>query len=280
MRWNIVTDSSCDLPPAGDESELVRVSSVPFVISVGEKDFIDDVGLDTESMLRAMEQSKSASHTSCPTPQSWIEEFEKADQSIAITISSQLSGSMYSARIARDIVVERDPGKKIAILDSCSTGPELAICEERLLEMIRAGWDFERIVSAAEATLKRTHVAFALSSFDNLVKNGRMSRIVGFLARKLSMWGIGVGSEEGVIDIRGKARGSLAALAMLVEEMKQRGFAGGRTMISHCQNRKLAEKLRDMIRNLWPQCEVRILAARGLCSYYAERGGLILAYES
>lgn len=87
MRWNIVTDSSCDLPPAGDESELVRVSSVPFVISVGEKDFIDDVGLDTESMLRAMEQSKSASHTSCPTPQSWIEEFEKADQSIAITIS-------------------------------------------------------------------------------------------------------------------------------------------------------------------------------------------------
>ena len=216
MRWNIVTDSSCDLPPAGDESELVRVSSVPFVISVGEKDFIDDVGLDTESMLRAMEQSKSASHTSCPTPQSWIEEFEKADQSIAITISSQLSGSMYSARIARDIVVERDPGKKIAILDSCSTGPELAICVERLLEMIRAGWDFERIVSAAEATLKRTHVAFALSSFDNLVKNGRMSRIVGFLARKLSMWGVGVGSEEGVIDIRGKARGSLAALAMLV----------------------------------------------------------------
>ena len=94
MRWNIVTDSSCDLPPVDNKDEQVRVSSVPFIISVGEKDFVDDAALDTDTMLKAMEQCKSASHTSCPTPQSWIEEFEKADQNIAITISSQLSGSM------------------------------------------------------------------------------------------------------------------------------------------------------------------------------------------
>lgn len=280
MRWNIVTDSSCDLPPVDNKDEQVRVSSVPFIISVGEKDFVDDAALDTDTMLKAMEQCKSASHTSCPTPQSWIEEFEKADQNIAITISSQLSGSMNSAKIARDMVLERCPNKKIAVLDSRSTGPELALCVEKVLEMIRAGQDFEHVVSSAKLALKHTHIAFALSSFDNLIKNGRMSRIAGFIARKLSMWGIGVGSEEGVIDIKGKTRGSLAALSMLIDDMTVRGFRGGKVVISHCQNLSLAEKLRNKIREFWPQCEVRILAARGLCSYYAERSGLILAYES
>lgn len=279
MRWNIVTDSSCDLPPVDGKDEDVRLSSVPFVISVGEREFIDDAALDTENMLEAMEQSREASHTSCPTPQSWAEEFEKADQCIAITISSQLSASMYSAQLARDMVLERCPEKKIAILDSCSTGPELAMCVERILEKIRAGWDFERVVRSAEAALKHTHISFALSSFDNLVKNGRMSRIAGFIARKLSMWGIGVGSEEGAIDIKGKTRGSRSALSMLIDDMAERGFAGGRAVISHCQNLRLAETLREKIREFWPGCEVRILAARGLCSYYAERGGLILAYE-
>ena len=280
MRWNVVTDSSCDLPPVNGKDEQVRVSSVPFVINVGEQDFVDDGALNIENMLEVMEQCKEASHTSCPTPQSWVEEFEEAGQCIALTISSQLSGSMHSAKIARDMVLERCPEKKIAILDSCSTGPEMALCVVKILEYIRAGWDFERVVRAAELALKHTHIVFALSSFDNLVKNGRLSRIVGFIARKLGMWGIGVGSEEGKIDIKGKTRGSLSALSMLVEDMKERGFAGGRAVISHCQNLDLAEKLREKIHEFWPECEVRILAARGLCSYYAERGGLILAYES
>ena len=279
MRWNIVTDSSCDLPPVYGQDGCIPVSSVPFIISVGEKDFVDDAALDPVAMLDAMEQSKEASHTSCPAPQRWMEEFEKADQSIAITISSQLSGSMKSAEIAKEMVLESNPEKKIAVLDSFSTGPELALCVKRIQEMIQAGWEFERVVAAAKLVLLRTHIAFALSSFDNLVKSGRMSKIVGFIARKLNMWGIGIGNEAGKIAIKGKTRGSFSALSMLIDDMKERGFGGDAAIISHCQNRKLAEKLEAKIRELWPQCEVNILATRGLCSYYAERGGLILAYE-
>lgn len=44
--------------------------------------------------------------------------------------------------------------------------------------------------------MKHTHIVFALSSFDNLIKNGRVSRITGFLAGKLGFWGIGIGSEN------------------------------------------------------------------------------------
>lgn len=278
MNWNIVTDSSCDLPLTTEQNEMVQVSSVPFIISVGDRDFIDDATLDPATMLEAMERSAKASHTSCPAPQSWVEQFEKADQSIAITISSKLSGSIESATLAKALVLDKYPQRKIAVLDSRSTGPEIALCVEKIRELIHEKLSFERIVFEAEALLKRTHIAFALSSFDNLVKNGRMSKIAGFIARKLGMWGIGVGSEEGAIVIKGKTRGSRGAMSMLIEDMRERGFFGGKVMISHCQNLQLAEKLRVKIHEFWPHCEVRILATRGLCSFYAERGGLILGY--
>lgn len=277
MKWNIITDSSCDLPPSAVDAQ-VRVTSVPFIISAGNRDFVDDETLDTAVLLEAMERSPEAGHTSCPSPQSWIEQFEKAEQSIAITISSKLSGSMNSANLARELVLERDPNRKIAVLDSRSTGLELAMCVEKIRNLIQSGADFDSVVSEAAQLLRRTHVVFALSSFDNLVKNGRMSKIAGFIARKLSMWGVGVGSEEGEIAIKGKARGAQGMLSMLLADMKERGFCGGEVRISHCQNLALAEKLEDGIRKIWSNCDVRILPTRGLCSFYAERGGLILSY--
>ena len=60
--------------------------------------------------------------------------------------------------------------------------------------------------------------------------------------------------------------------------MAERGFAGGKVAISHCHNLALAEKLRDGIKELWNTADVGILPTRGLCSYYAERGGLIVSF--
>ena len=106
MTWKIVTDSSCDWAP---ESPACAVSSVPFIISAGHEDFVDDAALQVPAMLDAMERCDMASHTSCPTPQAWLEEFEQADRCIAIAISSRLSGSMNSAQIACELALERAP---------------------------------------------------------------------------------------------------------------------------------------------------------------------------
>ena len=111
MNWNIITDSSCDLLPSTSPDGRIRLTSVPFTIRIGERDFVDDEHLDTMEMLSAMEQEHSAGHTSCPTPDAWLAQFEQADCAIAITISSQLSGSMNSALAARDMALEKNPDK-------------------------------------------------------------------------------------------------------------------------------------------------------------------------
>ena len=207
MKWNIITDSSCDMFGFDKEHENIVFSSVPFTISVGDENFVDDRNLDVDGMIDSMDACAEASHTACPSPHAWQEKFEQEGNVIAITISSKLSGSYNSACAAKDMVLEEQPDKKIAVIDSRSAGSELVLLVKKICELIESGADFETVVEKAELYSRHTHVVFALSSFNNLVKNGRMSKIVGFVANKLGFWGIGIGTEEGTIQIKGKARG-------------------------------------------------------------------------
>lgn len=278
MKWNIITDSSCDMLDFENQNSNIRFASIPFVISVGEEDYVDNEALNVPDMITAMEKCEDASHTSCPPPYAWYEQFEKPGYSIAITISSKLSGSYNSAYTAKNMIYEQNADKKIALIDSRSAGPEITLIVKKLCGLIEAGNDFDSVVEKIEEYIQYTHIIFALSSFNNLVKNGRMSKLAGFIAGKLGMWGIGIGSEEGTIQMKQKTRGNGKAVDAIINDMKERGIKYGTVVISHCQNAELAERLKISIQNIWHDVKVEIVPTRGLCSYYAERGGLIVGY--
>jgi DegV family protein with EDD domain len=278
MKWNIVADSSCDLMKNDVGCEEVGFSTVNFVLRVGNHDYIDDEQLDVLKMLDDMEACPTASSSACPSPDAWTEQFEKAEQTIAITISGNLSGSFNSAMAAVGIVMSEHPEKKIALLDSRATGPEMALCIHHLAEWIKSYHTFESIVEKAEKFLEDTKTTFALSSFNNLVKNGRMSKLTGFIAKTFGMWGVGIANEEGQIAVKGKVRGSGKVIDLILDDLRQRGFQGGEVAISHCYNEKMAEKIRASVLSYWNGAKVTILRTRGLDSFYAERGGVIVAF--
>ena len=62
-------------------------------------------------------------------------------------------------------------------------------------------------------------------------------------------------------------------------EITKTGFQKGRIRISHVDNLSLAEKIRDLILERFPQAEILVYEARGLCSYYAESGGVLVGVE-
>ncbi|MBR3641033.1 MAG: DegV family protein [Oscillibacter sp.] len=277
MKWCIAADSSCDLFPNDLASERFAFHTIPFGIRVGEREYIDDETLDTAEMISATEACPTASRTVCPAPGPWADVFRRAEQSIAITISAKLSGSHNSAQAARDMVLEEHPDKKILLLDALSTGPALVLCLRKLAEWIEANLPMETIAEKARERIRLTNTVFALSSFDNLVKNGRVSKLLGFAARRLNIWGIGKG-QEGEIKFIGKARGALKAVGVILDDMKSRGFRGGEVVISHCLNAPLAQTLREQILQTWAEAKITILPTRGLDSFYAEREGLIVSY--
>ena len=64
-----------------------------------------------------------------------------------------------------------------------------------------------------------------------------------------------------------------------LNEITKTGFQKGRIRISHVDNLSLAEKIRDLILERFPQAEILVYEARGLCSYYAESGGVLVGVE-
>ena len=176
------------------------------------------------------------------------------------------------------MILEDEPDKKIAVIDTKATGPETVLIIRKACELIKSGAAFDQIVKKLNETAERTHIIFALASYHNLIKNGRVNRLVGLLAGHLGFWGIGVGDEQGEIAMRGKARGEKNMIRLMAEEIKKIGLAGKEIVISHCQNEDAAGRLREALRAIFPQAIIDILPTRGLDSFYAERHGLIVGF--
>jgi EDD domain protein, DegV family len=276
--WHLVADTACDLFTLDGTEGKMDFAAIPFSIRIGGKEYIDDENIPIEEMLEANENHAEAAQTACASPEAWREKFSAPGPVIAFTISGALSGSYNSAMLGRSMLLEEEPDKQIAVIDTRATGPEESMLIWRARDLILAGKPFEAIEKDLNETADKIHTSFALASYHNLIKSGRVSHLIGFIAGHLGFWGIGLGDEKGEIAIRGKARGSKGMIRFLVEEISRIGVAGKQILISHSLNLKDALSLKEALEKAFPQVEVLVQAARGLDCFYAERGGLIVGY--
>ena len=279
MAWMIVSDTSCDIRELSPLSPGVQFSLVPFKIRIGEREYVDLPTLNVPQMIQAMTDYNGASTTACPSPEEWAEKFLQADQVIAMTISSNLSGSYNAAVAAREMVLEEHPDKQIFVLDTLSCAGALSAAAALANRMIGEGADFSQVCTALEQSSRAGHILFALASFDNLAKNGRVSKVVGFIAGRLNMRVLGRRTNDGKIDFFFKTRGEPRVLARILEQMDRDGFDGStHVQISHCNNINAAGLLVHGIRSKWPDTDIEVVPCGGLCSFYAQEQGIIITY--
>ena len=275
-QFRIAADSSCNLL-ALDGADFV---SVPLTIRTDAEEFRDDASLDVDAMVAALRATKGRSYSACPNIAQWEEAFGERGDVIAFTITSGLSGSYNAACAAKEICRQRDPSRRIHVVDSLSAGPEVALLIEKALSETRAGADFDGVRRAVQEYRERTRLLFALESMHNLAQNGRVNRLVATMAGVLGIRAVGQASAEGTLEMLGKARGARRTRQLMLSEMERLGYRGGSARIGHCQNETLALEIRDEIRRRFPAADAQIHPLRGLCSYYAERGGIMLGFET
>lgn len=271
-----IADSSCDIT----ELNGVDFQSVPLTISTDKVTFTDDSDMDIHEMLNVLEKHKGRSYTACPGVEGWINAFEGADEIFVVTITSGMSGTYNSAMAAVKIYLEEHPEVKIKVIDSKSTGPEMRLILEKLAEYYKNGMDFDSICVAIDKYMKKTRLFCSLFSLHNLAQNGRVSKVVASAAGVLGICVIGTASEQGTLDSIAKCRGEKKLVARLKELMAAAGYNGGRLRICHVENEGLARNISDIVKKSYPNADVLYYKAGGLCSYYAERGGIILALET
>ena len=275
MNLKIVCDSSSNLFTL-DGTDF---TCVPMKIITSVAEYVDTPQLDVMSMIADLKYTKGKSGTSCPNMQEWLDAFQGADRVFAVTITGNLSGSCNACMQAAQEYESLNPQAKVTVIDSLSAGPEVAMLLEKLALWAAEGRDFEDIFKRICTYQKRTHLAFSLESLTNLARNGRVNPAVARLAGVLGIRVVGEASAEGTLAPLHKVRGEQNALKTLYSDMKSRGYRGGYVRIAHCLNRTAADALKAMVRKEFPKAPVRIERCTGLCSFYAEEGGLLVGYE-
>lgn len=270
--YRIVADSSSNI-----KSETV--ASVPLKIITDEREFIDDETYNANEMVSYLAGYKGRSGSACPSREDWLDAFGDAQYVFCIAITSHLSGSYNSARLAKEEYESDHPDRHVYVIDSLSTGGEMELIADKLEELIAMGKSFDDICIEIEAYADKARLIFCLKSLTNLVNNGRVSAAAAKISKLLNLRIVGRASDVGELEMHSKPRGDKNAIAEIVKYMKELGYNGGKVIISHCFAFEGAKALSHLIKEHFSNANIRINECGALCSFYAEEGGILVGFE-
>ena len=260
----------------------MRFVIAPLTVSAGDASFCDDGHIEIPQLLAAMKATNQPAASACPSPESYAALMRAAEASVVVTLSSKLSGSYNAACVARDMVLEEYPEKKIHVLDSQSASAGELRQALLLRQLIDGGLSFEEVVEKAEAFADSMKTFFVLEDLSNLVKNGRISKVAGLMGTMLSIRPIMGENGHGEIIQLDKVRGTQNALRRLVEivnnALASHPAKSLVLVLSHCNCPDRATALRE---SLLAGCaalrEVIVVPTGGVSTVYANDGGVVLA---
>ena len=118
-----------------------------------------------------------------------------------------------------------------------------------------------------------------LKSLKTFANNGRVSPVVAKLVGIAGICIVGKASDEGTLEPKHKCRGEKRSLETLVTLLQEEGFKSGKISIGHCQNENAALQLKEMLLSKLKNVSIEIHKLKGLCSFYAEKGGVLVGFE-
>ena len=271
----LILDSSSNM----ESNPAENIEVVPLTISFGGKDYTDDQNLNIQEFLSDMNKNQVAGKTTCPSIQAWLDALEGTEKAIIITMTSGMSGTFSSALQAKAMYEEKHPTSQIIVVDSRSAGPELTIVLRGIEKMIQGDIRFVDLEEEIAKFRMHTHLLFILQSLHNLSLNGRVSPAVAKIAGLLKINLIGTANKEGKLEPLTKARGMKKAIRELIKYMKEDNYHGGEVIIDHYENEKDAEIIKEKILAEYPDAKITVRPMRGLCSFYAEEGGIMVGFH-
>lgn len=278
MSYLILCDSCTDFTDAMEKDpHFVRI---PLTLHVGEEDIIDDETFDQASFLKKVAEYPDASKSSCPSPEKFMDYFEKADEIYIVTLSSHLSGSFNSAELAKSMYLEKHPDKKIHVFDSKSASAGQSLIALEIQKRAINELPFEQIVNEVTDFLNTMGTKFVLETLEVLRKNGRLSNVTAMLVNALNIKLVMTSDGNGEIAKTSQARGMKKAIQKMAEAIKEDAVdPENRTLfISYCNNKERAEFVKDAILSVLPFKDVLIAPTGGVSSLYAADGGIVVCY--
>ena len=277
MSYKVIVDSCGELT-----EELKadgRFLSVPLELEVDDYHVTDDEGFDQKEFLQKVKESPNGPKSACPSPQKFYDAGKDgADHIYMVTLSSKLSGSYGSACLAKQMLENDFPEKKVYVFDSRSASIGETLIAMKVQELEEAGQDFEKVVELTEAYIDSQQTYFVLETLETLRKNGRLSNLKAFVAGVLNIKPVMGSTPEGMICQLSQARGMNKALDKMVDLILEKTESCGERVlaISHCNCPKRAQKIKERIEQAAHFKQIFIEDTAGVSSMYANDGGVIV----
>jgi len=282
MDYKIIIDSCSDI--TSQLAERLGVAAViPLTLRLGEKELLDDENLNIEEFMVEMKACKDKVGTAAPSPLTFQNAMEAAKNAFVVTISKHLSGTFASAELGKEYA-EKNGVDDIHVFDSKSTSAAELLVAVKIREFLSKGMSKEQIIKTINSFIDNMKTYFVLERYDNLIKNGRLSKVTGKIINILHVKLIMGADGEGHIGLFAKPRGKKQMFEKLMslirdKEKDQNNSTGDKTMvISHSNNLPLAKQLSDAVRSQFDFKEIIIVPTRGTISLYADDKGIIMAF--
>lgn len=276
--YRIIGDSCTDLTK--EQRAKGDIHLVPLTLEIEGEFFVDDETFDQQTFLKKQRESEACPKSACPSPDSYMQAFEGAEELYVVTLTGRLSGSYNSAVLAKQLYLEDHPDKKIAVFDSKSASVGQTLIAMKIKELKEQGFSFDDIVKKVNAFRDQMETRFVLEDLEHLRKNGRLKNLTATVCSVLNIKPIMGATPEGEICKIDQARGMERALLKMIQYIENdvKDAATKICGISHCNNLERANFVKKEIMKRIPFKDCFIAEMAGVSTLYANDGGIIVSY--
>lgn len=247
MAVKIITDSCADLPREVAAARGIH-AVIPMRVLFDQEEFLDGITITPPEFFQKLRESPSLPQTSQPNVTEFVkvftEELGDEDEIVAVLLSSELSGTVQAANLAREMVAGKE---RIHIVDTRTFTLPQAAMVLRAVERRDAGASAAEIAEELTALQDKSRFYTIIGDLEYLRKGGRLSGAGAKVGTLLHVKPT-IEVRDGKVVIAFTSLGLQKAIAKLVQTVKKdvldctMPFA-----ISHAGGAHLVSKLHEAI---------------------------------
>lgn len=219
MAVQILTDSTSDL--IEEELRELNVHMLHMRVIFEDGVYTDGVDITKEQFYEKQAQAKILPKTTQVNPQEYCDTFEPllegGDEVVAILMSSRLSGTFQSARIAKDMA---RGGERLYLVDSLNVTIGEGLLVREAVRMRDAGATGAQIAAALEEMRHRVRFVAFIGTLKYLKMGGRISASTAVLGTMLGISPV-VAIVDGEVKSVGQVRGKQKILSYTLDFFRE-----------------------------------------------------------
>lgn len=220
MSVKIIVDSASDMPVA--QAAAQGLGFAPLKTVLAGMEYRDGIDITPDTFYDKLKANKELARTSQVNVGEFAALFEEAvkagDEVVVITISSGLSGTYQSAKIAA-----ADYEGKVFVVDSLSATAGEQVLVAQALRLRDAGKTAAEIFAELDDLRHRARLLVRVETLEYLKRGGRISKTAAFVGGMLHFMPVLTLNGEGKLETVGKARGVRLSHKMVNDAIKAAG---------------------------------------------------------